>query len=222
MELRPLDDEYSPYEDEEIVSGGRSPLKRLLGIALIAMIGVTGVTVAANISTNSGIKAEFGQGKTGTAVCDNAVTVTPLSGFDNTTVPGASMANPTIAGNEISGIFTSDAVEFSDIADACLGYDLVIRAYNSGGSQLTLTDDSSSATVDYIRIYLATPSKNFVIASSSGGYNVNASIDMVDTTTANTNTFDLIFDPGTLTADNTMLADARNVFKFTLETQPHQ
>ena len=55
MELRPLDDEYSPYEDEEIVAGGRSPLKRLLGIALIAMIGVTGVTVAANISTNSGI-----------------------------------------------------------------------------------------------------------------------------------------------------------------------
>ena len=113
-------------------------------------------------------------------------------------------------------------MEFSDIADACLGYDLVIRAYNSGGSQLTLTDDSSSATVNYIRIYLATPSKSFVIASSSGGKNVNASIDMIDTTTADTNSFDLIFDPGTLTADNTMLADARNVFKFTLETQPHQ
>ena len=186
------------------------------------MIGVTGVTVAANISTNSGIKAEFGQGVNGTKACDSAVTVTPLSGFDNTTVPGASMANPTIAGNEISGIFTSDAVEFSDIADACLGYDLVIRAYNSGGSELTLTDDSSSATVNYIRIYLATPSKSFVIASSSGGKNVNASIDMIDTTTADTNSFDLIFDPGTLTADNTMLADARNVFKFTLETQPHQ
>ena len=222
MELRPLDDDYSPYEDEEIVEGGRSPLKRLLGIALIAMIGVTGVTVAANISTNSGIKAEFGQGVNGTKACDSAVTVTPLSGFDNTTVPGASMANPTIAGNEISGIFTSDAVEFSDIADACLGYDLVIRAYNSGGSQLILTDDSSTASVDYIRIYLATPSKSFVIASSSGGKNVKATIDMIDTTTADTNSFDLIFDPGTLTADNTMLADARNVFKFTLETQPHQ
>jgi hypothetical protein len=45
---------------------------------------------------------------------------------------------------------------------------------------------------------------------------------MVDTTTANTNTFDLIYDPGTLAADNTKLADARNIYKFTLETQPHQ
>ena len=75
--------------------------------------------------------------------------------------------------------------------------------------------------MNYIRIYLATPSKNFVIASSSGGFNVNASIDMIDTTTADTNSFDLIFDPGTLSADNTKLADARNVYKFTVETTPH-
>ena len=44
----------------------------------------------------------------------------------------------------------------------------------------------------------------------------------VDTTTANTNSFDLIFDPGTSAADNNKIADARSVYKFTVETTPHQ
>ena len=223
MELRPLDDEYSPYEDEEIVEGGRSPLKSLIGIAVVAMVAVTGVTVAANLNINNGLKAEFSQGKTGTAVCDTSVTVTPLSGFDNSTVPDATINNPVINGQEISGIFTNDAVEFSDISDACLGYDLIIRAFDSTTSSvpLRLTDDQNGNSVDYIRVYLATPSKIFTISSATG-FAVNASIDMVDTTTANTNIFDLIYDPGTAAADNTKLADARNIYKFTLETQPHQ
>ena len=220
MDLRPLDDDYSPYEDEEIIEGGPSTLKRLLGIAMVAMVVVTGVTVAANINLNSGIKVEIGTGNTGTALCDQSLQVTPLSGFDNTTTP-TSITNPSVNGQQVAGTFTSDAVEFSGLADACLGKDIIIRAYNSSGSELVLTDDSSSATVNYIRIYLATPSKSFAIASSSGGYNVNASIDMIDTTTADTNSFDLIFDPGTLSADNTKLADARNVYKFTVETTPH-
>ncbi len=221
MDLRPLDDDYSPYEDEEIIEGGPSPIKRLLGIALAAMVVVTGVTVAANLNLNSGLKLELGHGFVGTAGCDQSLTVTPLSGFDNTTTP-TSVTNPTVNGQVINGVFTSDAVEFSGLSDTCLGQDLIIRAYNSSGSELVLTDDSSTASVNYVRIYLATPSKSFVIASSSGGFNVNASIDMIDTTTANTNSFDLIFDPGNLTADNTKLADARNVFKFTIETTPHQ
>ena len=220
MDLRPLDDDYSPYEDEEIIEGGPSTLKRLLGVALAAMVVVTGVTIAANINLNSGIKVEMGTGSTGTALCDQSLSVTPLSGFDNTTTP-TSVTNPTVNGSQVSGTFTSDAVEFSGLSDTCLGQDLIIRAYNSSGSELVLTDDSSSATVNYIRIYLATPSRNFVIASSPGGYNVNASIDMIDTTTANTNSFDVIFDPGTLTSDNTKLADARNIFKFTVETTLH-
>jgi hypothetical protein len=221
MDLRPLDDDYSPYEDEEIIEGGPSTLKRLLGVALAAMVVVTGVTIAANINLNSGIKVDFGTGVGGTSLCDSSLSVTPLSGFDNTTTP-TSITNPTVNGSPITGIFTSDAVEFSGLADACMGKDLIIRAYNSSGSELTLTDDSSSATVNYLRVYLATPSKNFVIASSAGGNNVNASIDMIDTTTADPNSFDLIFDPGTLTSDNTMLADARNVAKFTVETAPHK
>jgi hypothetical protein len=221
MDLRPLDDDYSPYEDEEIIEGGPSTLKRLLGVALTAMVVVTGVTIAANINLNSGIKVDFGTGAAGTSLCDSSLSVTPLSGFDNTTTP-TSITNPSVNGSPITGVFTSDAVEFSGLADACMGKDLIIRAYNSSGSELTLTDDSSSATVTYLRVYLATPSKNFVIASSAGGYNVNASIDMIDTTTADTNSFDLIFDPGTLTSDNTMLADARNVAKFTVETAPHK
>jgi hypothetical protein len=220
MDLRPLDDDYSPYEDEEIIEGGPSTLKRLLGVALAAVVVVTGVTIAANINLNSGIKVELGTGSTGTALCDSSLSVTPLSGFDNTTTP-TSVTNPSVGGQQISGIFTSDAVEFSGLADACLGKDLIIRAYNSSGSELVLTDDSSSATVSYLRIYLATPSKSFTILPNSNGSTVNASIDMIDTTTTDTNSFDLIFDPGTLTSDNTKLADARNVFKFTVETTPH-
>ena len=131
-------------------------------------------------------------------------------------------ANPSIGGNEISGVFTTDAVEFSGLTDACLGRDLLIKAYDSSGNQLILTDDTSSATINTIRIYLATPSKNFTITRINSGYDVNASIDMIDTTTADTNSFDLIFDPGTATANNNLIADARSVYKFTVETTPHQ
>ena len=109
MDLRPLDDDYSPYEDEEIIEGGPSTLKRLLGIAMVAMVVVTGVTIAANINLNSGIKVEMGTGSTGTALCDQSLQVTPLSGFDNTTTP-TSITNPSVNGQQVAGTFTSDAV----------------------------------------------------------------------------------------------------------------
>ena len=222
MDLRPLEDGYDEEDfDVEESEGGPSRLKGLLAIASVAMALVAGVTVAANINANNGLKLEFGQGFTATSNCGTTLTVTPLQGFDNTTIP-TQYANPSIGGQEIAGVFTTDAVEFSGLADACLGRDLLIKAYDASGSQLVLTDDTSSALINTIRIYLATPSKNFTITRINSGYDVNASIDMIDTTTANTNSFDLIFDPGTSAADNSKIADARSVYKFTVETTQHQ
>lgn len=223
MDLRPLEDDY--FDEEEFVeegsSRGRSHFKGFLAIAAVAMALVAGVTVAANINANNGLKLEFGQGFTTTSSCETSLSVTPLQGFDNTTVP-TNYNNPTVNGGEISGIFTTDAVEFTNLNDACLGNDLIIKAYDSNGNQLILTDDSASVNVMSIRVTLATPSKAFTIAPNSAGNSINASIDMIDTTTANTNSFDLIFDPGTTTANNSLIADARNVYKFTVETAPHQ
>ena len=190
-------------------------------LSAITMALVAGVTVAANINANGGLKLEFGQGFSGTSTCEQSLTVTPLQGFDNTTIP-TNYSNPTINGQEISGIFTTDAVEFSGINDGCLGKDLIIKAYDVNGNQLILTDDSSTANITAIRISLATPSKVFSIGPTTSGNTVNATIDMIDTTTADTNSFDLIFDPGTATANNSLIADARNVYKFTIETAPHQ
>jgi len=63
MDLRPLEDDFYDEEDfvEEDSSGGRSRFKGLLAIAAVAMALVAGVTVAANINANNGLKLEFGQ-----------------------------------------------------------------------------------------------------------------------------------------------------------------
>jgi hypothetical protein len=105
----------------------KSSSKFLLPISLLIAVGLFGSTFAANISINSGSSLEFGQGVLNTAACDDSITVAPASSYSNS-----------------SGYFKFASVTVSDVAQACDGKTLTVRAYPSSG-ETALNFGSSSA-----------------------------------------------------------------------------
>lgn len=109
----------------------RKPLRVLLGIGAVAAVTGLGSTLAANISLNGGADVEFGQGVVTTAACDNEITVTPVSAFDNSVDPAVF----NLASIGLSGI--------DNDAGDCDGKTLTIKGYED-------TDPTALFTTTYV------------------------------------------------------------------------
>ena len=112
---------YDDPVDEPVVKQKKP--KAIFGAALLLFAGGLSLntTLAANVSLNSGVKIEFGQGVQTTTACSGAtiLTVTPTSTFIN------------VSGG---GSFYFSSVSVANIPASCHGKDFTISAYNSSSS----------------------------------------------------------------------------------------
>ena len=143
--------------------------RRVLGIGVITAVVAIASTLAANISINSG-PVEFGQGVAQTTACDDAITLTPHSTFDNS--------------YGLNGDFLLSDIEISSLDSTvghCAGKALTIKTYGNSSSDVLATyalmDNGTSFSSDFgmtessgegtdnssVRLYIATPS---LLASS--------------------------------------------------------
>jgi len=120
---------YDDPIEEAPARRGKAPTVLASILILLAAGLFIKTTLAANISINTGIPAEFGQGVTATAACAGgaALTMTPISSFTNASGAGA---------------FYFTAVTVSGIPSSCNGVDFNISAYNTTGNALALFNTS--------------------------------------------------------------------------------
>lgn len=205
-------DEYFEYTDdpdfEEVQPrGGR----RLFAFSFYGALITLGVTFGANIvlSSGSGTGVQFGQGVTQIVSCAGTtnITLTPYAGFQNAS--GA-------------GFFSLDTVYLENVHQNCVGNDFIIKVYsNSDNSPLVLSESatgvSSYQTFTSYRFYW---SDSITVSTMGSQYSdvelLNDTSTSTDFTT-NATAFQISFDPDT--AANS--ADAKNIYKITLETAPH-
>ena len=131
-------------------------LRVLLGIGALAAVTGIGSTLAANISLNGGNPVgavEFGQGLVTTAACDDGITVTPVSAFDN-------------AVDE----FVLDRVDFSGVSTNCNSKYFLIRAYNNDAMDNQPLD--INAGNDYIVYQLGEAEAGSFSVEANNGENV--------------------------------------------------
>ena len=130
------------YSDDPIENSSNPVQRKFSSILAFLLLLVGGTylvqtTLAANISLNTGVPVEFGQGVTATTACSGAtnLTITPNSSFVNVSGGGAHY-------------FSS--VTVSNIPSNCNGKDFIINAYgNSGSSPIALFNSTSTSAVVY-------------------------------------------------------------------------
>lgn len=109
-----------------------SSSKAILGLAGIAAVALLGSTLAANISLNSGLGVEFGQGVALTSACDSdGITATPAATFVNAASAGG---------------FNFSTVAFSNVSSACWGKTFTLKAYgDTSATPLNIATVSTTA-----------------------------------------------------------------------------
>ena len=137
--VKEFDDNYSDDPIEDSSSQVKKKFSSIFAVLLLLVGGTYFVqtTLAANISLNSGVPVEFGQGVTATTACSGAtnLTITP-----NTTFTNASG----------SGAFKFSSLTVSNIPSGCNGKDFTINAYGSTDSTpLALFNTTSTTAVVY-------------------------------------------------------------------------
>ena len=128
------------YDDpvEEPVVTRKKP-RAIFGAALLLFAGGLSLntTLAANVTLNSGVNVEFGQGVQTTTACSGStiLTITPNSSFLN------------VSGG---GSFYFSSVSVANIPASCHGKDFTISAYNSSSSNpLPIFNTNSTTAVVY-------------------------------------------------------------------------
>lgn len=134
MEILSFQDAPSPKRKKSI--------RILLGIAVMAGVGVFGTTLAANITLGTDNQFQFGQGVVQTTRCDDAITVTPTSAFSNVALVGSG------SGSTGGGSFNFAGVNLSGIATACSGKTFTLKAYGDTGDALDVI--TSVSTVSFV------------------------------------------------------------------------
>jgi hypothetical protein len=117
------------------------PLKVLLGIGGLAAVVALASTLAAGININSG-PVEFGQGVSETTACDDSLTITPNSKFDNSYGPDGDF------------LFSGFAIsELDSTLGGCAGKTFTIKAYGETSSAVlaayTFMNNGTSFSSDY-------------------------------------------------------------------------
>jgi hypothetical protein len=123
-------------------TGSNKSLKYLLGVGALVGTIVLSSTFAASINLNAGGPVEFGQGVVQTTVCDDEITVTPISTFVNAAGYGSHM----FTSLRISGIDSSEG--------KCSGKRFLIKAYGDNGilDLFNFSDDLVDQDYDYVEI----------------------------------------------------------------------
>lgn len=196
-----------PAELHAVAARPRNPLK----FGVITFISVLGIAFGANLALNVGNnnRIEYGQGFRTVISCQpsSPITVTPYAGFINSTGTGK---------------FTLDSILLENINKACVNDDFTIRLYsNTDQTPLTLSETATS-----VGVYQGFQEFRFwwrdsvtVTAMSRQYTDVELLNDTSDSTDfdANATSFLITFDPDQVAN----FADARDVFKITLESSDH-
>ena len=187
-------------------SSNKKTIRIAVALGAVALVGVLSSTLAANITINSGANVEFGQGLSGAAACDASLTLTPISGFKNT--------------SGSTGYFTFDSITVSDALTNgttgaglanCVGKYIKLAAYDSSSATaLTLSSSASQASsYNSFEVYIgATTSSGLGVVTLSTPTTTQAGARLSTTATS----FTLGF--GT----NTSTATAGAVYKITVES----
>lgn len=185
----------------------RNPLK----FGVITFISVLGIAFGANLALNVGSnnRIEFGQGMRTVVSCQpsSPITLTPYAGFINSTGTGK---------------FTLDSILLENINKDCVNDDFTIRLYsNTDQAPLTLSETATSPGVyqGFQEFRFWWRDSVTVTAMSRQYTDVELLNDTSDATDFNNNatSFLITFDPDQVAN----FADARDVFKITLETSVH-
>jgi hypothetical protein len=196
-----------PAELNAVAVSARNPLK----FGFITFISVLGIAFGANLALNVGSnnQIEYGQGFQTVLSCqpNSVITVTPYAGFINE------------AG---TGKFTLDSILLENIHKDCVTKDFTIRLFaDSSSTALTLSETATS-----VGVYQGFQEFRFwwqdsvtVTAMSRQYTDVELLNDTSEATDFNANqtAFLITFDPDQVAS----FADARDVFKITLESSIH-
>ena len=112
--------------------------KSVMLITALALTGIGGGVLAANISIGGGAPIEFGQGSANAIACDTSITVTPSSTFNGTSFT-------------VSSIVLGDVLQTSGTTTdgGCGGENIVVKVHNSTSPLATATaaiPDASGST----------------------------------------------------------------------------
>ena len=196
-----------PAEIHAAPASSRNPVK----FGIITFISVLGIAFGANLALNVGSnnRIEYGQGFQTVLSCQpsTTITVTPYAGFINQTGTGK---------------FTLDSILLENVHKDCVNDDFTVRLYsNTSSTPLTLSETATS-----VGVYQGFQEFRFwfrdsvtVTAMSRQYTDVELLNDTSTVTDFNDNqtAFLITFDPDQV--DN--FADARDVYKITLESSPH-
>ena len=158
------------YHDDPVeeVRGTRRNFKNILALILVIAVGGTYLqtTLAANISLNSGLVVNFGQGVAATTACSGSTSliVTPISSFQNVSGGGA---------------FYFKSVKVSNVPTSCYGKDFIINAYNTSSSTPLAIFNSTSTSA--------------IVWNDGGTFKLGARTTVGATITSGSGTFTLTF-----------------------------
>ena len=204
-------DESYAFDDAEYWDLEESGSSKPFLVKAIAMIlAVTGIAYGANIAlTPSGSRAEFGQGFITTTACDTngGITIIPYAGFINDTGTGE---------------FTLDSIILENVHQNCVGDDFIIKVWsNTDNSPLVLSD--SATGVSTYQTFTSTRffwSDSVTVRTLGSQYTDVELLNDTSTSTdftSNQTAIQITFDPDTVAN----FADAKNIYKITLETAPN-
>lgn len=196
-----------PAELHAVAASARNPLK----FGFVTFISVLGIAFGANLALNVGSnnRIEYGQGFQTVLSCqpNSVITVTPYAGFINETGTGK---------------FTLDSILLENVHKDCVNKDFTVKLFaNSSSTPLTLSETATS-----LGVYQGFQEFRFwwqdsvtVTAMSRQYTDIELLNDTSDATDFNANqtAFLITFDPDQVAS----FADARDVFKITLESSTH-
>ncbi|CAB4573680.1 unannotated protein [freshwater metagenome] len=210
-----FDDSVYYVDDPVEYHAAENPAKNPLKFGVVTFISVLGIAFGANLLINvtSGNTIEFGQAIQVTAVCQGKTSpsknmmLTPYAGFQNASGTGK---------------FTLDSILLENVDRDCVGKDFTIKLFsNSSSDALTISETATSVGVyqgfQSFRFWWA---DSVTVTSMSRQYtDVELLNDTSDATdfNANESAFLITFDPDQV--EN--FADAREVFKITIESNNH-
>ena len=206
------EEEYFEYTDdpdfEEVQPrGGR----RLFAFSFYGALVALGVTFGANIVISAGGSTgiQFGQGITQIVNCAGNVniTLTPYAGFQNASG---------------GGFFGLDSIILENVHQNCVGDDFIIKVWsNTDNSPLVLSD--SATGVSTYQTFTSTRffwSDSVTVRTLGSQYTDVELLNDTSTSTdftSNQTAIQITFDPDTVAN----FADAKNIYKITLETAPN-
>ena len=173
--------------------------KAILGLGAVALSIGLGSTLASNISLNSGVPVEFGQGVATTMACDNSVFITPNSEYINdANYPGFKFTSFTVSG----------------IGNECIDKVFTIKAYKNGQSDpLNLYMVNAGDSFNQVQVFRSQVGYVFV---GAGAFAAGLSSSSEDSFTI---TFATSDESGGVPVTTIAMASAQDVDRMTIESR---